>query len=71
MSTQTPTDQHKLKPEQIPLEAGFKGKVYAVSGGSSGMGRSTTLTLAHFGAYVSFCGRNEERISIVEAEVAE
>lgn len=71
MPTQTPTDQHKLKPEHTPLEASFKGKVYAISGGSSGMGRSTALALAHFGAYASFCGRNEERISKVEAEVAE
>ncbi|MBH1945550.1 SDR family NAD(P)-dependent oxidoreductase, partial [Erythrobacter sp. YJ-T3-07] len=59
-----------MKPEQIPLEASFKGKVYVITGGSSGMGRSTALALAHFGAYVSICGRNEEKLAKVQAEIA-
>jgi NAD(P)-dependent dehydrogenase (short-subunit alcohol dehydrogenase family) len=70
MSNHMPANEHVLRPEQIPLEASFKGKVYAISGGSSGMGRSTALALAHFGAKVSFCGRNKERIAEVEEEVA-
>ncbi|KAK7934929.1 Short-chain dehydrogenase/reductase aba4 [Apiospora marii] len=59
-----------LIPEAIPLEASLRGKVYAISGGSSGMGRSTALALATFGAYVSICGRDTERLARVEAELA-
>lgn len=59
-----------LKPEQVPLEDSLKGKVYVITGGSSGIGRSTALALAHFGAYVSFCGRNKERLTMVEEEAA-
>ncbi|KAK8066557.1 hypothetical protein PG997_013304 [Apiospora hydei] len=56
-----------LIPEGIPLEASLKGKVYAITGGSSGM---VTLALATFGAYVSICGRDPERLARVEAELA-
>ncbi|KAK7963675.1 Levodione reductase [Apiospora saccharicola] len=56
--------------EAIPLEASLKGKVYAISGGSSGMGRSTALALATFGAYVSICGRDTELLAQVESELA-
>lgn len=59
-----------MKPEQIALESSFKGKVYAITGGSSGIGTSVAIALASFGAYVSFCGRNQERLDKIEAEVA-
>ncbi|KAF3769657.1 NAD(P)-binding protein [Cryphonectria parasitica EP155] len=59
-----------LRPEQVTLESSFRGKVYAITGGSSGMGFSVALALASFGAYVSFCGRNKERLAKNEAEVA-
>lgn len=59
-----------MKPEQVSLESSLKGKVYAITGGSSGIGTSVALTLASFGAYVSFCGRNQERLTKIEAEVA-
>lgn len=59
-----------LRPEQVSLGSSFKGKVYAITGGSSGIGFSVALALASFGAYVSFCGRNKERLAKCEAEVA-
>lgn len=59
-----------MKPEQIALEPSFKGKVFAVTGGSSGIGTSVAIALASFGAYVSFCGRNQERLEKIETEVA-
>lgn len=59
-----------MKPEQVPLESSLRGKVYAITGGSSGIGQSVAIALASFGAYVSFCGRNQERLTKVEAEVA-
>lgn len=59
------------KPEQITLEASSKGKVYAVTGGSSGIRRSTALAFAHFGAYVSFCGRDKARIAMVKREITD
>lgn len=63
----TPT----MKPEQVTLDSSFKGKVYAVTGGSSGIGHSVSIALASFGAYVSFCGRNQERLANIENEVAD
>ncbi|KAK6834800.1 hypothetical protein PG987_009494 [Apiospora arundinis] len=64
------TNGPSLIPEAIPLEASLGGKVYAVTGGSSGIGRSTALALASFGAYVSICGRDAQRLAKVEEELA-
>ena len=37
----------------------FEGKIAAVTGGSSGIGREIVATLAHLGATVHFCGRRD------------
>ena len=39
----------------------FKGKVIIVTGGGSGIGRSTALPLAKEGAKVVIANRNEEK----------
>lgn len=65
-----PSDSPALLPEQVPLEASLRGKVYAVTGGSSGIGESVVLALAAAGASVSFCGRNPERMARVASTAA-
>ena len=70
-ASRPPLDQPPaLLPEQIPLEASLRGKVYAVTGGSSGIGQSVVLALAAAGASVSFCGRNPERLERVASAAA-
>lgn len=39
----------------------FRGKVAAVSGGTSGLGRHLAISLAELGAEVFFCGRHREQ----------
>ncbi len=41
----------------------FKGKTFVVTGGSSGIGRATSLMLAKHGAVVFAIGRSKERLS--------
>ena len=48
----------------------FRGRVAAVTGGSSGIGRATVLALAARGAEVFFCGRDPERGRETERECA-
>ncbi|WP_211442903.1 SDR family oxidoreductase [Collimonas humicola] len=45
----------------------LEGKVAAVTGGSSGIGLATVELLLEAGAAVAFCGRNQERLTQVEA----
>ena len=66
-----PSDQPPaVLPEQVPLEASLRGKVYAVTGGSSGIGSSVVLALAAAGASVSFSGRDPGRLARVAATAA-
>lgn len=46
------------------------GKVAAVTGGNTGIGRSIALALGHAGASVAVLGRNEARNNAVVAELA-
>jgi len=46
------------------------GKVALVTGGSRGLGRGIALGLAHAGADVAICGRNEETAKATAAEIA-
>ncbi len=43
----------------------FKGKTFVITGGSSGIGRATSLMLAEKGALVFTCGRNKEKLSLL------
>jgi len=45
------------------------GKVALVTGGSRGLGRGIALGLAHAGADVAICGRNEETAKATAAEI--
>jgi NAD(P)-dependent dehydrogenase (short-subunit alcohol dehydrogenase family) len=47
----------------------FHGKVVAVTGATSGIGRETALLFAAAGAKVGFCGRREEEGRQVEREI--
>ncbi len=47
----------------------LKGKSILVTGATSGIGRSTTLSLAERGAKVAFTGRREDRGRELEAEL--
>jgi len=47
----------------------LEGKVAVVTGGSSGIGLATVELLLEAGAAVAFCGRNQERLQQVEAQL--
>jgi NAD(P)-dependent dehydrogenase (short-subunit alcohol dehydrogenase family) len=44
-------------------------KVVLITGGTDGLGLALALKLAHEGAAVAICGRNEERLAAAESEV--
>jgi 3-oxoacyl-[acyl-carrier protein] reductase len=52
------------------MDLGLSNKVAAVTGGTRGIGRSTVLALAREGVQVSFCGRDQHEVELVEKEVA-
>ena len=49
----------------------FKGQVYIVTGGGSGIGRCTAHELAALGARVALVGRKAEKVESVKAEITE
>ena len=49
----------------------FKGQVYIVTGGGSGIGRCTAHELAALGARVALVGRKAEKVKSVKAEITE
>lgn len=48
----------------------FKNKTIVVTGGSSGIGRQTAITLSEFGAKVVLIARSEERLKAVLGELS-
>ncbi len=51
------------------MELELEGKVVLVTGGSGGLGRALCHRLVAEGARVAFCGRDEERVDAVRAEI--
>ncbi|MBK1852230.1 SDR family oxidoreductase [Marinobacter sp. 1-4A] len=49
----------------------FKGQVFIVTGGGSGIGRCTAHELASLGAKVALVGRKVEKVGAVKAEIVE
>lgn len=49
----------------------FEGHVAVVTGGGSGIGLETALTLAELGAAVAICGRTPEKLAFAEAKLRE
>ncbi|MCK0162787.1 SDR family oxidoreductase [Marinobacter sp. S6332] len=49
----------------------FKGQVFIVTGGGSGIGRCTAHELAALGAKVALVGRKVEKVEAVKAEIVE
>ncbi|KPP99868.1 SDR family oxidoreductase [Marinobacter sp. HL-58] len=49
----------------------FKGQVFIVTGGGSGIGRCTAHELASLGARVALVGRKAEKVEAVKAEIIE
>lgn len=49
----------------------FKGQVFIVTGGGSGIGRCTAHELAALGARVALVGRKAEKVESVKAEITE
>lgn len=49
----------------------FKGQVFIVTGGGSGIGRCTAHELAALGARVALVGRKAEKVETVKAEITE
>ncbi|SNC66530.1 citronellol/citronellal dehydrogenase [Marinobacter sp. es.048] len=49
----------------------FKGRVFIVTGGGSGIGRCTAHELAALGARVALVGRKAEKVESVKAEIIE
>jgi short-subunit dehydrogenase len=48
----------------------ISGKRIVITGATSGIGRSTTMELLRQGAYVAFCGRSEDKMKDLLAEIA-
>jgi len=62
----------KMASRLISLAEGlFRDKVVLVSGGATGIGRATVWILARLGAKVVTCGRSQEKLDVLVAELAE
>ena len=77
-TTHTPRMQSRkwgLTPEQLAEHPTsyrpdlFAGQNFLISGAGSGMGRATAYLVARLGANVMICGRNEEKIASVAADI--
>lgn len=53
------------------MDLGLRDKVAVVAGSSKGLGRAIALELAHEGAKLTICARNEERLRQAAADIRE
>ena len=53
------------------MDLKLKGKVVAITGGSSGIGRGASLAFAKEGCKVAVCSRSEEKLKAIKAELEE
>jgi NAD(P)-dependent dehydrogenase (short-subunit alcohol dehydrogenase family) len=53
------------------MDLGLRGRVAIVTGGSSGIGRATVLTLIAEGCFVAACARRADRLASLAAEVGD
>jgi len=60
-----------LKPEEIRMDLGIKGKAAIVTGASRGIGREAARQFLEEGVRVMICGRNAETLERARAELAQ
>lgn len=53
------------------MDLGLKGKVVAITGGSTGIGEAVAWAFAREGAFVAVCGRTKEKLDALQKAFAE
>jgi NAD(P)-dependent dehydrogenase (short-subunit alcohol dehydrogenase family) len=57
--------------EETTTMSAITGKIYAITGGNSGIGHATAQALVAGGASVAILGRDQERLAATQAELGE